>query len=78
MDVYGWLFKLYARFCEWQLSGKNILFFLLSIGQLAMPNFFPAKLCLQWYQQNNTAYRIQVSACLKSCKGSQLYNRFRS
>ena len=23
-----------------------------------------------------TAYRIQLSACLKSCKGSQFYNRF--
>ena len=25
MNVYGWVFKLYVRFCVWQLSGKNIL-----------------------------------------------------
>ena len=52
--------------------------FLPSIGQLTMPNFFLPNICLQWYQQKNTAYRIQLSACLKSYKGSQLYRRFRS
>ena len=52
--------------------------FLPSIGQLRKPIFFLPNICLQWYQQKNTAYRIQLSACLKSFKGSQLYNRFRS
>ena len=27
MDVHGWVFTLYLRFCVWPLSGKNILFF---------------------------------------------------
>ena len=27
MDIYGWGFKLYVRFCVCILSGKNILFF---------------------------------------------------
>ena len=52
--------------------------FLPSIGQLTMPNLFLPNICLQWYQQKNTALRIQLSASLKSYKGSQLYNRFRS
>ena len=77
MNVYGWAFKLYVRFCVWQLW--HIASFLPSIGQLTMPIFFfLPNICLQWYQQKNTAYRIQLSACLKSYKGSQLYNRFRS
>ena len=43
----------------------KIYFILPSIDQLTMPNFFSV-ICLQWYQQKNTAYRIQLSACLKS------------
>ena len=39
--------------------------------------FFLPGIFLQWYQQKNTAYRIQLSACLKSYESSQLYNRFR-
>ena len=27
MNVHGWVFTLYLRFCVWPLSGKNILFF---------------------------------------------------
>ena len=56
MNVYGWVFKLYVRFCVWQLSGKSILFF--TLGQLTMPNFFLPNICFQWYQQ---ASRIQLS-----------------
>ena len=33
MDIYGWLFKLYVRFCVWELSGKNIVFCLQWVSQ---------------------------------------------
>ena len=70
MNVYGWVFKLYVRFCVWQLSGKNILFFTFNTS-VNITQFFLPNICLQWYQQKNTAYIIQLSACLKSYKGSQ-------
>ena len=76
MNVYGWVFKLYVRLCVWQLSGKNILFFAFDRSVNNAQLFFLPNISLQWYQQKNTAYRIQLSACLKSFKGSQLYNRF--
>ena len=42
MNVYGWVFKPYVRFCVWQLSSKTYCF-LPSIGQLTMRNIFSAK-----------------------------------
>ena len=42
MNVYGWVFKLYVRFCVGKCLAKTYCF-LLSIGQLTMPNLFSAK-----------------------------------
>ena len=54
MDVYGWLFKLYVRFCVWQLSGKNILFFTFNRSVNNAQFFF-----CQIYVCNGTNKRIQ-------------------
>ena len=53
MNVFGWVFKLYVRFCVRQFSGKSILF-LPSIGQLTMLIFF-----CQIYVCNGTNKSIQ-------------------
>ena len=71
----GYLNYMYAFVCGNCLAKTYC--FLPSIGQLTMPKFFLPNICLQWYQQKNTAYSIQLSACLKSYKRSQLYNQFR-
>ena len=42
MNFYGWVFKLCVRFCEWQLSGKNILFFTFN-RSVNNAQFFSAK-----------------------------------
>ena len=52
MDIYGWVFKLYVRFCVWQLSGKNILFFTFN-RSVSNAQFFLSNICLQCYQQKN-------------------------
>ena len=63
----GYLNYIYVFLCGNYLA--NIYCILPSISQLTMPNFFLPNICLQWYQQKNTAYRIQLSACLKSYIG---------
>ena len=54
MKVYGWVFKLYVRFCVWQLSGKNILFFTFNRSVNNAQFFF-----CQIYVCNGTNKRIQ-------------------
>ena len=54
MNVYGWIFKLYVRFCVWQLSGKSILFFTFN-RSVNNAQFF---IC-QMYVCNGTNTRIQ-------------------
>ena len=54
MNVYGWVFKLYVRFCVWQLSGKNILFFTFNRSVNNAQFFF-----CQIYVCNGTNKRIQ-------------------
>ena len=52
MDVHGWVFTLYLRFCVWPLSGKNILFFTFN-RSVSNAQFFLSNICLQCYQQKN-------------------------
>ena len=52
MDVHGWVFTLYLRFCVWPLA--KTYRFLPSIGQLAILNFF-----CQIYICNVTNKRIK-------------------
>ena len=47
MDVHGWVFTLYLRFCVWSLPGKNISF------SVSNSQFFLSNICLQCYQQKN-------------------------
>ena len=54
MNVYGWVFKLYVRYCVWQLSGKNILFFTFSRSVNNAQFFF-----CQIYVCSGTNKRIQ-------------------
>ena len=54
MDVHGWVFTLYLRFCVWPLSGKNILFFTFNRSVSNAQFFF-----CQIYVCNGTNKRIQ-------------------
>ena len=62
MSVYGWVFKLYVRFCVWQLSGKNILLFTFD-RSVNKAQFFSAKYMFAMVPTKE--YSIQNSAfCL--------------
>ena len=54
MDIYGLVFKLYVRFCVWELSGKNILFFNFKRSVSNSQIFF-----CQIYVSNGTIKRIE-------------------
>ena len=54
MDVHGWVFTLYLRFCVWPLSGKNILLFTFS-RSVSNAQFFLGQI----YVCNGTNKRIK-------------------
>ena len=54
MNLYGSVFKLYVRFCVWQLSGKDILLFTFN-RSVSKAQIF--SVCL--YVSNSTNKRIQ-------------------
>ena len=45
MNAYGWVFKLYLRFCVRQLSGKNILLFTFN-RSVNNDQFFFCQICV--------------------------------
>ena len=45
MNVCRWVVKLYARFCVWQFSGKNILFFNFNRSVNNVQIFFCQNVC---------------------------------
>ena len=55
MDIYGWVFKLYVRFCVWQLSGKNIVFTFnrsVSNAQIFFAKYIFAMVPIKEYKKN--------------------------